>query len=315
MQKLSFILNVILIIAVAGILVFNNNFSAKKTVNAAPFLANIDELTKKYPFLSKRILIENQNDILLHFIILRKQLIETVAPFGDTFAFYFEYLTTGTSIGVNEKNDFNIASLGKVPLAMAFYLNKEQNEVDLSKKVRIKPEYINKSSGSLWNSGVGTEISFEEAIRFMLEESDNTAANLLADYVTAQDYEDVYKALDIPFPADHNNSINAKGFSSIIKALYFSAVLNKEDSEKILELLTKTIYKNKLPAGVPPNITIAHKIGFWGENLYSDCGIVYIPQRPYLLCMISHSTEDEAENRMKTISAMVYKYVSEANIN
>ena len=274
---------------------------------------SLEDLSQKYPFLARRIVLENELDLMVNFMPLRKDLRVLAAPFGDSFAFYFEYLPTGTSIGVNEKAEVNPASLGKVPLAMAFYHDAENGGEKIDKVVEIKPEHIDQNSGSLWKKGAGAKISFEDAIAVMLEESDNTAARLLADFVPADDYQNVYAGLDIDFPADRNNKITAKGYSSILKALYFSSILNKEDSQNLLDFLSKTEFKDKLVAGVPDNVKVAHKIGFWGDNLYSDCGIVYVPQRSYLLCMISKTKEDEAKERMKAVSKMVYDYVAKPN--
>jgi len=315
MKRLSLLLNLILIVVVL-ILYFNPKISSKNiNSDSNQDNLNLDELSQKYPFLAKRIVLENELDLLVNFMPLRKNLKDLVAPFGDSFAFYFEYLPTGISIGVNEKSDFNPASLGKVPLAMAFYSDSENGGEKIDKKVKIKPEHIDQASGNLWQRGAGAEISFEEAITLMLQESDNTAARLLADYVPADDYKQVYSKLDVDFPADNNNLITAKGYSSILKALYFASILNKDDSEKLLSLLAKTKFSDKLVAGLPKDIKVAHKIGFWGEALYSDCGIVYLPQRSYLLCMVSKTSEEEARNRMKTLSEIVYKYVSTINPN
>lgn len=314
MKRFSLIFNVALLILITIILIYNPR-SVTTIVNTNPdnIPPTLDELSRKYPYLAKRIIAEDEIDLLVNFMPLRKNLREFVAPFGDNFAFYFEYLPTGTSIGVNEKNNFNPASLGKVPLAMALYLGSEKGTVKRDQKVSIQLEHINDKSGSLYKRGVGTELSLGEVIDVMLRESDNTAAAILAEYVIDEDYQEVYKGLDIEFPADNNNLISAKGYSSILKALYFSSVLNKEDSQRILNLLTETIFKDKLVAGVPKGVSVAHKIGFWGEELYSDCGIVYVPHRSYLLCMISKSNENEARSRMKTASQVIYNYISTFN--
>ncbi len=312
MKNLSSVVNIILAIIIVGLLIYI--FQPKAVVPSTAYInSQTKALIQKYPYISKRVLNESENDLLLRFVDLRTQLRSAVAPYGDNFAFYFEYLPTGTSIGVNERNEFNPASLGKVPLAMAFFLNKEQGEVNLDTKVKIKPEYIDNKSGSLWQKGAGTEISFNDAITIMLEESDNTAARLLADYVTDKDFDDVYKGLDLPYPEENSGMITAKGFSSILKSLYFASVLNKDNSEKILSLLTKSSFNDKLAAGIGDKIAVAHKIGFWENGLYSDCGIVYVPQRPYLLCMFSKTDEATARTRMQQISKIVYQYINRAS--
>ena len=65
-----------------------------------------------------------------------------------------------------------------------------------------------------------------------------------------------------------------------------------------------------LPSGVPKNIQVAHKIGLVTKQIYEDCGIVYVPQRPYILCMVSKSDATVAQQRMHALSKIVYDYVS-----
>jgi len=104
--------------------------------------------------------------------------------------------------------------------------------------------------------------------------------------------------------------ITAIQYASILKALYFSSVLMKSDSEKILDIMTHTKFEDMLLAGVPTTVPVAHKIGLLNDQLYQDCGIVYLPERPYLLCMISKSDEATARKRMSSISKIVYDSVS-----
>src|SRR3989344_3795689 len=82
--------------------------------------------TRKFPYLAPRILIDDPTDTLINFLPLRKELREMTKNFEDSFALYFEYLPTGTSIGINEKNEFSAASLIKVPIVMAYFHQKER---------------------------------------------------------------------------------------------------------------------------------------------------------------------------------------------
>jgi hypothetical protein len=58
------------------------------------------------------------------------------------------------------------------------------------------------------------------------------------------------------------------------------------------------VYPGGLRAGVPPAVAVAHKFGEWQleedvparEQLH-DCGIVYEPHRPYLLCIMTRGRE------------------------
>lgn len=273
-------------------------------------------LQKQYPLLAKRILNENFSDIILNFLDLRTDLKSTVAPWGNSFSFYFEYLPTGTSIGVNEKEEFYAASLFKVPVVMAYYhqLEKQKSKEDPILTIRAKD--INKEFGNLWKKGVGYKIRMSEAIKLALQESDNTAIELVVPRITEDDFRHVYDALDIDLVSDGNGAkLTTKGYSSILKALFFSSALTKGYSQEILNYLSKTIFVDKLPAGVPNNIIVAHKIGVFNKNhnqeeAFMDCGIVYVPDRRYILCMLSISDEQTARERMSMISKKVYDYVS-----
>lgn len=279
-------------------------------------LNKIDDKQKQYLFLAKRIFNENFSDIILNFLDLRTDLRTTVKPWGNSFSIYFEYLPTGTSIGVNEKEEFYAASLFKVPVIMAYYRNLEQQKDKKDPILTIREQDIDKEFGNLWKKGVGHKIRTSEAIRLALQESDNTAIKLIVPKITEDDFRHVYESLDIDLVSDGNGAkLTTKGYASILKALFFSSVLPADYSQKILESLSKTIFVDKLPAGVPQNIMVAHKIGVFNKNTsqdeaYMDCGIVYVPNRRYVLCMLSISDEQTARERMVSISRKIYDYVS-----
>jgi beta-lactamase class A len=272
------------------------------------------EVKKEYSMLAKRIFVDDPTDILVNFIPLRKSLRTQVEPWKDTFSFYFEYLPTGTSIGVNEKTEFEIASLVKIPTALAYYRKEERAGLGFEDKiVTLEEKHLDKGYGDLWEKGAGYQISITEAMHLMLANSDNTAANVIADTIPQEDFTSVFDGLDISMN-DKNGVlvITTKGYASILKSLYFAGIVSKENSQKILDILTKTPFDDKLRAGVPKEIVVSHKIGVYGD-IFQDCGIVYEPNRPYLLCMYSHSTEKVAAERMGEVSKLVYSFVHGVN--
>ena len=278
----------------------------------------ITQQQKKYPLLATRILYENPVDVLINFLSLRGDLTNETAPWGDTFGIYFEYLPTGTSININGANQFHAASLFKTPVVMAYYHTRERLHETDDPVATLQPQDLDNQFGDLWKKGAGYKIRLSDAVRLALEESDNTAAKVLVRYIGTVDFEAVYQGLDINLDVDKQGAVlTPKSYSSILKALYFSSVLNKEDSQTILNYLANTSFPDKLAAGVPDNVTVAHKIGDFNINdndptddYYSDCGIVYVPRRPYLLCMISRTDEQTARVRMQDISKIIYDYIS-----
>jgi len=95
-------------------------------------------LKNKYPFLSQRVLLEDYtNDFINNFLPLRQQLHTMIDPYADSFAIYFEYLPTGTSIGINEDTNFTAASLLKVPVVMAYLYKKESMGLTKIRRLRL----------------------------------------------------------------------------------------------------------------------------------------------------------------------------------
>ena len=274
---------------------------------------NFREDVKRYPLLSPRIMREAHPDFIFNFLDLRTKIHQQLDPLGDDIALYFEYLPNGTSINVNAGSDFFAASLFKLPVVMAYFRHKERVGNKPEMKVKLTREMIDNRFGDLWKKGEGYEIGLDEAARLALVYSDNTAAEALAPAITQEDFDDVYEGLDIDLQIASSGAVmTVRNYSSILKALYYSAVLTKVDSQEILSHLTHSPFNDKLAAGVPKDVVVAHKIGVIDEQSYRDCGIIYVPSRPYILCMISNGTEKQAQERISIISKLVFDYVSSA---
>src|SRR3990167_10934549 len=91
-----------------------------------------------YPFLSKRIFAESQNDILINFIPLRTAMRDYVNEQNGTVSAYFEYLPSGTSICANDQMEVKIASLVKIPVVMAAYKNIENGSLKKEQQLTLQ---------------------------------------------------------------------------------------------------------------------------------------------------------------------------------
>lgn len=94
-------------------------------------------------------------------------------------------------------------------------------------------------------------------------------------------------------------------------ALYNSTYISPEYSQEALYYLTQTPFGDKIAAGVPEFVEVSHKIGVSGnDDTFSDCGIVYAPNRNYMLCVGSNGMpESKAAAFMAEISKKTYEYV------
>ena len=288
-----------------------------------------EEMTQQFPYLAKRIFIEQPNDVIINFIPLRSNIREYIAGKKDKIGFYFEYLPTGIGVGVNDRELFFRASLIKVPTVMSAYELIEQGMLGKGDELIIEEHHLDKTYGSLWKRGAASKVTVEEAIRLAIIESDNTAYEVLSEKVNdllnadvgkEKDVDDVYDYLDIPTDSDGlTQDITPRNYSSILRSLFFSAFLSYNDSNELLWLLSQSNYTEGIAKPLLGKVQVAHKFGIRNlepdESLtvHSDCGVIYYPKRPYLLCVMVGSGDKEITGKyMQEISDIVYKFISTA---
>ncbi len=301
----------ILIVLCALLLVGNIGWIARDSVDTDENKAV--QLQLKYPFLSRRILADNPNDILINFVPLRKKLETKFGSLQVQKSFYFEYLPDGTSIKIGDDKELVAASLIKLPLVMNLYHAAELGRIDLNATMTVTESEVDGGYGDLYLKGAGHKLTLRQAAQYALEQSDNTAAHVIYDAmqgVLSYDQESLAQ-LDIDQTLQNGQAvISAKSYSSILKSLYFASYLTKNSSQELLGYLAKSESTNRLTKYLPADVPVAHKIGVnntnWSE---SDCGVVYVPKRPYLICVMVGLPDEEANTFIAEVSKDVYDFV------
>ncbi|QQS44009.1 serine hydrolase [Candidatus Roizmanbacteria bacterium] len=243
----------------------------------------------------------------------------------DRVSVYFRDMNTGAWVGVNEKEAFSPASLLKVPVMMVYYKLAEKDPTLLSKDLEFHSDDF--ASVSLTQNIVPTETLLEnqkykvsDLISRMIINSDNQSQFLLISQLPQSDMDMVYVDLGITIPGVRSTEdfMTVKEYASFFRILYNATYLTREYSEQALSILSKVEYTSALRAGIPDDIILAHKFGERGyttedgratQQLH-DCGIVYYPERPYLLCVMT-SGEDltRLSATIKKVSELVYQEV------
>jgi beta-lactamase class A len=98
-----------------------------------------------------------------------------------------------------------------------------------------------------------------------------------------------------------------------IRVLYNASYLSREMSEKALDYLLASDYKDGLVAGLPPGTQVAHKFGEYERedmNQLHDCGIVYYPRHPYILSVMTRGSDKQMmADTIAEISRLIYEEV------
>lgn len=228
---------------------------------------------------------------------------------------YYHNLKNGSWFGINEKENFSPASLLKVPLMMTFLKQAEKNPEIMSKSIKIEGEIekvLSQSFVPLKSVESGKSYTIEELIYYMINYSDNKAANALLSANEPEVFEQIYKDMSIPVPSLNSpeNYMPVTQYSSFFEVLYNASYLNQEMSEKALKILANPGFQRGITAGLPIGIPVSHKFGERRVDNYNqlhDCGIVYKKDSPYLLCIMTRGEDFlKMAETIKEISREIY---------
>lgn len=258
-----------------------------------------------------------------HFIIniqpLREWINRYVAENGpDRISIYLEVLNTGSNVSVNKELQLFPASLMKIPIAMVALRKVQDGDIKLDDVVSLKQHHLNSDSGPLYKRGAGARLTIRELLEALLLESDNTAYFVLLEMASQEELNGIVDEVGLLGLFDNTTgAISAKEYSRFFRALYTSSFLDPEHSQFILEMLTRSAFKEFLSGGLPGDVLFAHKYGeHIDRGVYLDSGIVYVPNRPYLITVMIKEEEGDlarakagAGRAMSEISAKVYEYI------
>ncbi len=273
-----------------------------------------------YPLIDPAREFVSQDDFIVNIQPLRNRLADLTAAAeqsGLHVSLYFEFLNTGSNISIRQDARIWPASLPKVPMTMMVMRRIEDGTLTLKQELAITEEdRADHGSGMLWQNPAGTKLSIEELLREMLAESDNTAYLMLRRQMHDDDYVALMNELGLEDLFNAEGKVNAKEYSRIFRSLYSSSFLEREGSQQILKWLAESSYKNYLAASVPSDVEFPHKFGEQiQEHVHLDSGIVYVPNRPYLLTVMVEGTgadgeQGRVETLMHDISKASYDYIS-----
>ncbi|MDO8589721.1 MAG: serine hydrolase [bacterium] len=284
---------------------------------------NIEKLQQKYPLIDVARHLVPQEHFLSTLQPLRERLRDFVASEKDMrISIYIEFLNTGANININPENRFVPKSLAKIPMAFAVMGMIEAGTWTRGQTLALEEGDRTSASSNIHTQPVGTKFTVEKLLEELLIRSDNTAYNILARNIPQSKLGALQEALGLDDLFNEKGEVTSKEFSRTIRALYTASYLNRENSELILELLNHAEFKDFLRQPVPETIPFPHKYGMGpSTNSYSDSGIVYLPNRPYLITVMVEVRginddiveREQAARMMHAVSNIALEFFSHAS--
>lgn len=277
---------------------------------------SVTNFKNNFPLIDPARSIISQEDFIVNLQPLREELKNLVhSQYPRQVSLYFEFLNTGANIAINQDIKVWPASFPKVPMAMAAMKKVDEGTWSMSHKFQLLEQDKDSNYGNLFNSPVGRELSLEDLLRESLVYSDNTAYRILLRNISSEELDKVVSELGLEDLFTKEGLVSAKEYSRLFRSLYVSSFLERKSSERILALLSYADFKNFLAHGISDKVIFSHKFGIdRTKRAYLDSGIVYVPDRPYLITVAIQGNglpgeEENVEKFMKEVAEQTYKYV------
>lgn len=236
---------------------------------------------------------------------------------------FFHDLDDGAWIAINRQERFSPASLLKVPIMIAYFKLAESDPGILTREITVTDAVDSGLSPNIIPEKrveTGKSYTAEELIRYAVNYSDNVAANTLLENISLENMNRVYEDIGLLPPSMENpeNFMSVFEYSSFFEILYNASYLNKEMSERALKILASSSFDFGIQGGVPVGVEVANKFGertLEDQRQLHDCGIIYSPDKPYLLCIMTRAeikngaSFEHLEETMRALSAKTYEYL------
>lgn len=298
-------------------------------------IANLEDLSIEirqnspdFHYINPLLFINNSEESFSEYNLLKKEINNYITSEHkkgkvEKVSVYFRDLNSSHWGGVNEDDLYAPSSMLKVAILISYLRLASQDPEILNKKVKYnyKETYGEYYKPKRLANGSYTVL---EILQQMIIESDNTAMSALVS-LHAKEIAELYKDLRLPSLLENpDDFMSAEDYSYIFRTLYNATYLRKSLSEQALKLLTFTTFDQGIVKGVNASTTVAHKFGehtitvngIVKERQLHDCGIVYYPKKPYLICIMTKGKDfSDLEKVIADLSRTVFVFIDEQNNN
>jgi beta-lactamase class A len=236
-------------------------------------------------------------------------------------------LTTNQTFSLHADEVFPQASTIKVTVLAELYHQAQLSDSGASGKAKLSDMYTVDAKDVVQDSDIMggltpsvTRITNRDLATMMVAVSDNSAANVLIDRVGMENVNALLdslglthtrlrrKMMDVKAAAEGRENISTPHeMMTLLAGIYGGKVLNKEMTADFFKMLS-THKQSSIDRVLPDDLKIADKPGEL-EGVRNDCGIVFVPNRPYGICVMTSylHNERDGEQAISQISAAAYR--------
>ena len=230
---------------------------------------------------------------------LRDTLEQAAGAHAGTYAVACASADGSWSVDVNGDKPFVSASIIKLAILGTLLDQTQSGVLSLDDSATVGPSDIVGGTGVIQASGAGGSYTYRQLAAYMIQDSDNTATNLIIDAVgmpAVSEYaseigltQTVLNRRMMDFAAGDENYTSANDVAHILQLIYQGKLVSPDASEFALDLLKGQHDDAGLLEGLPAGSVFAHKTGTL-DGVFNDGGIV-LDRNPYVMVVLSGDAE------------------------
>lgn len=242
---------------------------------------------------------------------LKKIITESVGNSWNNYSVLIQDLNSDFTVDINSTVIYNAASVIKVPVVASLYFNAQVGELDLDKTITLqKSDIQDYGTGSMRYDPPGTTYSLKTLARLLIQKSDNTAGYILANQVMGlTKIQELIESWGLTQTDMEDVKTSNKDMAILMSKIYEGGITNYAFTQEMLAFFKNTDFEDRIPALLPKETTVYHKIGN-EVNVAHDIGIVVSPATTYYIGFLTSDIQDfeETKKLQAELSKKVYDY-------
>ncbi len=229
---------------------------------------------------------------------------------------------TGQTISLHADQVFPTASSIKIAVVLELYRQAQTGKLHLTDLYTVNAADLVPDSAIMGGLTPGvTRVTLRDLATMVMAVSDNSAANVLMDRVGMSHVNALMDSLGLTHTRLQRKMMDLKAASegrenistpaemvAMVKAAYEGKVLNPKLTEDFFQVFSIRKPDAFLQRHLPEDLRIAAKHGEL-EGVRNDCGMVFVPNRPYGICVMESylRRERDGEEAISEISLNTWR--------
>jgi len=246
-----------------------------------------------------------------------------VSSFAGQPGIVIKDLSTGWEASFNKDKAFPSASLVKIPVVLAAYKASHDGKFSMGDTIILRNRDRVDASKETAKLPNGSAVSIRELADWMITVSDNTASNMLIEFLGFNYLNKAFKSfglkntnivrkmLDFRLRRKGvENYTTPADMAHILESIYRGRAVSRAASSECMDMLKHQKVNDRIPVLLPKGVVSAHKTGL-ERGVCHDAGIIFTKNGNILVCVLTKhraKTSKHAKRFISKIAREVYDY-------